>query len=109
MTTKAATKPPHGTPPPPPLAEMGKIETEGQRTTKDFHSRLEAIELMLGDVMRMLVYHAEYALWSEGRDRFAGPKPNDRLRELRRQCDDMRKAIANGFTTNDRPDPDGAG
>ena len=109
--TKAPTKPPNDTKPPapPPLADEPNMSPVEQDTTHDVFRRLDTIERVIGDVARMLVYRAEYALWSEGRDRFSGPRPHDKLRELRRQCDDMRKALANGFTTNDRPDPDGAG
>ena len=110
MTTKAPTK----------LANTLELKelpegAEEMREVIAAHAReiiraeMSVLQSFLKDVARLLQYHVEYALWSEGRDRFSGPRPHDKLRELRRQCDDLRKALANGFTTNDRPDPDGAG
>lgn len=69
----------------------------------DAPDRMSVYCEVLDDITRMLVYFAEYALWNEGRDRHAGPKPSGKIAEIRRQVDGLRKRMANGFTTNDRP------
>lgn len=64
-----------------------------------------AIEENVQATQHALLYLMEYCLYNEGRDRHYGPKPHERVREIRRLADQTRKEIANGFAPDHRPDP----
>ena len=71
---------------------------------KTLDKRMQSVEERVRSVQHSMLYLMEYCLFNEGRDRHYGPKPNERIREIRRLADTTRKEIANGFTTDHRPD-----
>lgn len=85
--------------------EVAGVDELMVRFEQELSNREALFSEAVREMMRMLVYFAEYALWNEGRDRHAGPKPSGKIAELRRLTDGMRKRMANGFTTNARTDP----
>lgn len=62
-----------------------------------YDKRMTALEKNLRSTQHALLYLMEYCMYNEGRDRHYGPKPHDRIREIRRLADQTRKEIANGF------------
>lgn len=85
-------------------AEVLSLKTLDKRMKSIEEASQKAMEDRLCSTQHSLLYLMEYCLYNEGRDRHYGPKPHERVREIRRLADQTRKEIANGFAPDNRPD-----